>query len=195
MLVSMPPPPEITATLDRGERVVWSGQPRQGLMLRGIDAFAIPFGLVWTSIPLFGAWSVLSSPKGNAAAALPTLLFIVIGLYLLVGRFFVDAAQRRRTFYALTNERVLIVSGLWSRDVKSLPLRTLDQVDLSARPSGAGTIAFGRAAFGGRGLVMPGWPGAGRYLPPMFEMIPDAAAVAKLIRDAQRAATAPAERE
>jgi hypothetical protein len=34
----------------------------------------------------------------------------------------------------------------------------------------------------------------GKYLPPMFELIPDAAEVAKLIRDAQRAATTPAER-
>jgi hypothetical protein len=195
MLVSMPPPPDITATLDRGERVIWSDQPRQGLMLRGMDAFAIPFALVWTSIPVFGAWSALTGPKSNPAAVLPVLLFIVIGLYMLIGRFLVDAAQRRRTFYALTNERILIVSGIWSRGVRSLALRTLDQVDLSTRPSGTGTIMFGPAAAGTRGFVMPGWPGAGRYLPPMFESIPDAAAVAKLIRDTQRAVTAPAERE
>ena len=192
MLVSMPPPPEITATLDRGERVIWSGQPRQGLVLRGVDAFAIPFALVWTSIPLFGTVMTLRGSKGDAFAVFPALLFVVIGLYLLVGRFFVDAAQRRRTFYTLTNERILIVSGLWSRDVRSLPLRTLGDVDVSARPSGQGTIAFGRGAYG---FAMPGWPGARRYLPPMFEMIPDVAAVAKLLRDTQRAASAAPERE
>ena len=36
MLVATVPPPEITTTLDRGERVIWSGQPRQGLAFRGI---------------------------------------------------------------------------------------------------------------------------------------------------------------
>jgi hypothetical protein len=193
MLVSMPPPPEITATLDRGERVLWSGRPRQGLMLRGMDAFAIPFAVVWTSIPLFGVVMTLRAPKGDAFAVLPALLFVVIGLYLLVGRFFVDAAQRRRTYYALTNERILIVSGLWTRDVRSLSLRTLGEVDVSARASGQGTIAFGRNPYGS--FAMPGWPGTKRYLPPMFEMIPDVAAVAKLIRDAQRAANAAPERE
>jgi len=188
MLVSMPPPPEIDATLDRGKRVIWSGRPRQGLMLRGFDAFLIPFALVWTSIPLFGALATLAGPKANPAAVVPALLFVVIGLYLLVGRFFVDAAQRRGTFSALTNERSLIVSGLWSRDVRSLSLSTLGEVDVSARASGQGTIMFGRGAYGS--FTMPGWPGTKRYLPPMFEMIPDVAAVAKLIRDGQRAAKA-----
>lgn len=192
MLVSMPPPPEIIAALDRGERVVWSGRPRQGLMLRGIDAFAIPFALLWTSIPLVGALSTLRGPKGNYFALIPTLPFILIGLYILVGRFFIDAAQRRRTFYALTNERILIVSGMWTRNVRSLSLGSLGQIDVSARASGDGTIKFGSSAFGSFSLA--GWPGTKGYLPPMFEMIPDAAAVAKLIRDAQRAANAPPER-
>jgi len=191
MLVSMPPPPEITASLDLGERVIWSGRPRQGLLLRGMDAFAIPFGLVWTSIPLFGAWATLRRPNGDLFALIPVIPFILIGLYLIVGRFFIDAAQRRRTFYALTNERILIVSGLWSRDIRSIALRMLDQVDVSARASGEGTITFGRGAY--RSFALPGWPGMKGYLAPMFEMIPDVAAVAKLIRDAQRAANAPAE--
>jgi hypothetical protein len=192
MLVSMPPPPEITASLDRGERVIWSGRPRQGLMLRGMDAFAIPFALLWTSVPLIAALAALVSPKGDRFALLPTIPFVLIGLYLLVGRFFVDAAQRRHTFYALTDERILIVSGIWSRDTRSLSLRMLEQVDLSARTSGWGTIKFGRGAFGS--FAMPGWPGTKGYQPPMFERIPDAAAVAKLVRDAQRAANAPPER-
>jgi hypothetical protein len=191
MLTTLPPPPEITEALDRGERVIWSGQPRQGLMLRGVDAFAIPFALLWTSVPLFGGLASVMGPKGNPFALLPILPFVLIGLYLLVGRFFVDSAQRRRTYYALTNERILIVSGLSSRSVRSLALRSLEQIDVSERASGQGTITFGRSASGS--FVLPGWPGMKSYQPPTFEMIADAAAVAKLIRDAQRAANAPSE--
>ncbi len=193
MLIPTLPPPEITAALDRGERVIWSDQPWQGLVLRGTDAFAIPFAVVWTSIPLFGAWTALMGPKGNPVALLPTVPFVLIGLYLLVGRFFIDAAQRRRTFYALTNERILIVSGLRSRDVRSLSLRTLDQFEVSSRASGRGTISFGRSPYGS--FALPGWPGMKGYLAPTLEMIPDVNEVAKLIRDGQRAANAPAERE
>ena len=192
MLISSPAPPEITDVLDRGERVLWSGQPRQGPMLHGTDAFAIPFALLWTSVPLFGGLAALRGPKGNSFALVPILPFVLIGLYLLIGRFFVDAAQRRRTFYAVTNERVLIVSGLFSRNVQSLSLRTLDQVNVSSRASGRGTIMFGRNTYGS--FTLSGWPGMGKYLPPMFDTIAEAAEVAKLIRDAQRSATAPAER-
>jgi hypothetical protein len=186
MLTSSLPPPEITAVLDRGERVLWSGQPRQGIVLRGADGFLIPFSLFWGGGVLFGAWA--ASHRGPAAgfAAIWLIPFVLIGLYLVIGRFFVDAAQRRRTFYAVTNERILIVSGLRSRSIKSLSLRTLDQVDVSSRASGRGTILFGRNLYGS--LALPGWPGTKNAMPPMFEMIPDAAQVANLIRDVQRAA-------
>jgi hypothetical protein len=69
----------------------------------------------------------------------------------------------------VTNERILIVSGLQSRNIKSLPLRTLDQIDVSSRVSGRGTIMFGRSAYGL--IAVPGWPGMEKYLPPMFEFI------------------------
>jgi hypothetical protein len=69
-----------------------------------------------------------------------------------------------------------------------LSLRTLDQVDLSERASGRGTIMFGRGPYGS--FAITGWPGRRSYLPPMFDMIPKAGAVAKLVRDAQRAANA-----
>jgi Bacterial PH domain len=192
MVIPSLPPPEITAELDRNERVIWSGRPRHGPVLRWMDAFAIPFGLLWTGIPLVGAWAAVTGPKGNPIAIIAPLPFVLIGLYLIVGRFFIDAAQRRRTFYALTDERILIVSGILSRNIRSVALRTLDQVDLSARASGQGTISFGRSMYGS--FALPGWPGMKSMQPPMFEMIPDAAVVAKLIRDAQRAANAPAAR-
>jgi len=187
MLIATVPPPEITAALDRGERVIWSGQPRRGFALRSSDALAIPFSLFWGGFAIFWEWSVTHAPNAPSFMVLWGIPFVLVGLYLMIGRFFVDAGLRRRTFYALTNYRILIVSGLLSRNVKSLPLSTLDQIDLSTGSCGEGTIAFGRGPSGSRGYVMPGWPGASRYLPPMFEMIQDAAEVAKLVRTAQRA--------
>lgn len=168
--------------------------------------FAIPFSLLWGGFVIFWEWGVTHAANASLFMEIWGIPFVLVGLHLIFGRFFVDAAQRRRTFYAVTNERILIVSGLWSRATKSLSLRTLEQVDLTAGSSGTGTIAFGPAAVptsvfglrgrtGGPGFAPPGWPGSSRYLPPMFEMIPDAAAVAKLIRDAQCAATVPRERE
>ena len=115
------------------------------------------------------------------------LAFVLIGLHYTFGRFLVDAWQRGQTAYGLTDQRAMIVSRSLrgGRQVKSLPLRTLSEVSLDARPDGSGTITLGPAS----GRLMPffigdaAWPGIAR--PPIFEMIPNAREVYTLVRTAQ----------
>jgi Bacterial PH domain len=180
---------EVQGQLGSGERVLWSGQPKQGLFLRGADIFLIPFSLLWGGFAIFWEWSVIQSdaPPFFVLWGIP---FVLIGLYLIIGRFFVEAKQRERTHYAVTSERILIVSGVLARQVKSLSLRTLTDVSLSERTSGEGTISFGGASgfssmFGG----FNAWPGMGAQMGPRFELIPKAKSVYEEIRTAQRKAT------
>jgi len=179
---------EIKAQLSPSERVLWAGQPRQGVIVRGADAFMIPFSLMWSGFIAFWELSVI---KSNAPAffVLFGIPFVLIGVYLLVGRFFVEAKQRACTFYAVTNERILIVSGILSRKVKSLNLRTLSDLSLSEGKRGDGTISFGGGSqsasiFAGSSS----WPGMGAQLGPRFELITGAKSVYETIRGAQRAA-------
>ena len=114
--------------------------------------------------------------------------FVLVGLYIVVGRFFVDARIRANTAYGLTDRRVVILKGLLTRSVTSLPLRNLQDVSLSERSDRSGTIHFGRApTFAGwyQGLH---WPGTGRYQVPSFEMIPEAKRVHDQLMEAQRQA-------
>jgi hypothetical protein len=53
---------------------------------------------------------------------------------MIVGRFFYEAMLRSRTYYGLTNERVIIISGLFSRTVKSLLVQTLADVSSDGLP-------------------------------------------------------------
>lgn len=123
---------ELTKELEPNERLLWSGAPRRGLLLRRGDVFLIPFSIMWGGFAIFWETSALRS-----GAPLFFLLwgvpFVVAGLYLIFGRFVVDAMTRAKTTYGLTERRIIIVSGLFSRSVKSLQLRTVSDVTLDER--------------------------------------------------------------
>ena len=178
---------EVHRQLSAGERLLWSGQPRPGLVLRGSDAFQIPFSLLWGGFAFFWEWEVIHSdaPPFFVLWGVP---FVLIGIYLIVGRFFVEAKQRERTYYAVTTERVLIVSGLLRRTIKSLSLRTLTDVSLSESSNGEGSITFGAAsAMSSMFWGFSAWPGMNNQ-GPRFDVIPNAKSVYDTIRAAQRTA-------
>ena len=177
--------PEIQSQLASGERVVWYGQPRAGLALRASDAFAIPFSLMWGGFAIFWEYSVFNT-NAPIFFRLWGLPFVAVGLYLIFGRFFIDSWARRTTYYALTDERALIVSGLFSRQTTSLDLQTLPNVSLSEGSGGEGTITFGtsstpRSPFSG----FSDWPGAAVQTP-RFELTQNAKGVFAMVRAAQR---------
>jgi hypothetical protein len=178
----------IRSELSAGEHVIWSGQPRQGITLRPSDVFGIPFSLFFAGFSVFWMYSAAQS-----GAPLPFLLFgvpfVLVGIYLLIGRFFIEAKQRQATYYAVTQQRVIICSGLLSKTTKSLPLKTLQDLSLSERSDGAGTITFGAqhpmaSMFAG----MAGWPGMEQYIGPRFDLVPQARSVYESIRKAQAGA-------
>jgi hypothetical protein len=162
--------------------LLWAGRPRQGVFLRPADAYLIPFSLFWGGFAIFWEYTVFNS-KAPFFFRLWGVPFVAVGLYLIVGRFFVEARQRSKTYYGLTNSRVIIVSGLVDRSVKSLQLRALAEVSLSERADGSGTVTLGPENARWSGVA--GWPGSNRYTSPALDSIPAARDVYNRIRTAQ----------
>jgi hypothetical protein len=176
---------EIRRELGPSEKLLWAGRPRQGLALQPADAFLIPFSLMWGGFAIFWETMVLVG-RAPFFFALWGIPFVLVGLYMIAGRFWVDAWQRRATVYGITSERVLIVSGLWSRTVRSLRLETLGDVSFTERARG-GTISF--ASFP-TPFPMHGrspWPFGGGLVP-SFQLDEGARKVHEILQKAQREA-------
>lgn len=183
------PQNQIAQVLDAGESLIWSGAPRQRLVLRPNDAYLIPFSLLWGGFAITWEASVLRMGEPNAAfMSIWGVPFVLMGLYLIAGRFFVDARMRARTFYGLTDRRAIIISGLFSRTINSLPLRTLSDISLQERADRSGTILLGRPQPHSAWMSGMRWPGMTQYSTPAFEMIPNAKAVHTQLLEAVRAA-------
>ncbi|MGH7703675.1 MAG: PH domain-containing protein [Gemmatimonadales bacterium] len=180
---------EVRSELSPGEKLLWAGQPQGGIRFRATDAFLIPFSFLCGGFAIFWEISVIriGAPLLFRLWGVP---FVLAGLYLISGRFFVDAYRRGRTYYALTSDRVMIVSGITKRIVRSLPLGSLGEVTLSERDDRSGNIVFG-PGMGPTGLIGAGALRAvGPQAGPGFEMVEQARQVYEQLRAAQEAALA-----
>lgn len=167
--------------LARDERVLWRGRPKQGLIFGLVDLWVTPFSMVWTGVFIYGFGSELGS--GSLLSLLFFLPFFVIGLYMVAGRFWVDSRSRARTFYAVTDQRIIFVSGAKRSITKSLPLRTLTDISIVEKGDGSGTVTFGAenpwAKMHGSGLNF------GVQTVPTFLLANGAREVYEIIRQAQ----------
>jgi hypothetical protein len=149
---------EIQSELLPDESVIWCGQPLKRIIFHPRDWFAIPFSLLWGGFAIFWEWGA-SGYFGNSQRSHgdPTFFvlwgipFVVAGQYLIWGRFFYTAWRKGRTFYAITNKRVLVVSIGLTRKVVDGYLRNLDSTTLTTRTDGIGTVEFSPVAYGASG--------------------------------------------
>src|SRR5215831_14428924 len=180
------PTTNISQELDAGEKLLWAGRPRQGIFFRPSDALLIPFSLIWGGFAIFWEATALyatSRPHSDAPDFIRFIFplwglpFVAIGLYLIFGRFFVDRAQRAKTAYGITDRRVIIRSGIFSRTTKSLNLRTLSDVTLAERSDGSGTITLGPTSGYSSWFSGTSWPAMNRQCAPCFDSLRDAKTV------------------
>ncbi len=168
--------------LNPAERIIWSGQPQQGLLLRPIDAFMIPFSLLWCGFAFFWELGVISdgAPFIFMIWGIP---FILVGLYFVFGKFLVDNLQRKKTYYALTDQRALIISRLHTQTTRTIKYKKITDISISTKSNGKGTITFGTPN-------SRSWMNSLNWFPnsstsndvPRFEMIEDAKMVYEHIK-------------
>lgn len=151
--------------LDPTEKLLWAGMPQQGIYLKASDAGMIPFSIMWGGFAIFWEYSVLSAgaPLLFKIWGIP---FVLVGLYMIFGRFIYDSRLRSKTYYGVTEKRIIILKNLMNKSVVSIPFSTLSDISFKEGKEGKGSIML---------------PGSGKSKPEL-ERIKNARDVYNLIR-------------
>jgi hypothetical protein len=98
-----------------GEELLWCGRPDPAVVFSAADVIAIPFSVVWLGFAL--AWLAGAQSIGVPAAFRAVgIAFVLIGIYLVAGRFVARWIAKRRTVYGITGDRVLVQVGSTFRE-------------------------------------------------------------------------------
>jgi len=129
---------------------LWTGRPDSKRLFALADVFLVPFTLMWGGFAIFWEAAVIGigARSGRAAPSFFVLWgipFVLIGQYLVWGRFIYKRWDRQRTVYAVTNQRVLTLRG---HTLQSMFLNQLPTINQTARRDGSGTLDFGNLPFG-----------------------------------------------
>jgi hypothetical protein len=100
----------VTTTLTTGERVLWSGGPDVDVWFSPGDALLIPFSLLWAGFAVYWEFSVLRTGAPGFFALFGGV-FVVVGVYIVVLRFFVGPRSMKST-----RVDAQTLSSTWTRD-------------------------------------------------------------------------------
>ena len=120
-----------------GERVLWKGRPEKGRYFSGRDLIMIPFCIFWLGFSLFWEWHAIQS--GIPIMIIWGLPFIAVGLYLLFGQALSSALTRSKTYYVVTNKKLIIKKG---NRITTYLAQDLPPMTLKLYGDGNGTIRF-----------------------------------------------------
>ncbi|NDV69572.1 hypothetical protein [Dysgonomonas sp. 25] len=134
---------ELSSYLDKDEKLLWIGQPKQGFILKSTDLFLFPFLAIWVVVIIFFALS----PHFMAVFELFTKIWLCLAVTMvisfLVARFWGDSYKRKKTVYALTDKRAIVKAGIFSQEISSYDLTSLTSISYTEKGNGSGTVTFG----------------------------------------------------
>ncbi len=124
-----------------GERIRWTGRPDPAVNLTPVDAFMIPFSLLWCGFAVF--WLTMAINRGAPIFFIVFgAVFVLVGLYFVFGRFLFKRWGKRSTVYGLTDSRAIVTRGTGS--FQDIPLDGAPTQVKRSRDGRHVTILFGQ---------------------------------------------------
>ncbi len=173
--------------LEAGENLLWVGQPDpKRLALQGLPIAL--FGIVFTAFAVFWIFNALNITSGMPRSGgfnffpLFGIPFLLIGLGLVSSPLWMHR-KGSQTVYAVTNKRLLIITGGGSRSVQSFDDSSIGNIERVERSNGSGDIVFAQKVSNYRDSDGDSRTRIERI---GFFGIPDVRSVEKLVRDVAR---------
>lgn len=188
----------------KDESVLWSGQPDPQRYFAPADVFLIPFSLLWGGFALFweagvlglGVLGLWGNDSGEGGAPFFFVLwgipFVLVGLYMIFGRFIYKARTKKRTYYGVTDRRVLaLVRSPRGDHIQAAFIETIPSINKRIREDGSGSVIFGTSPrwadwYANTGLEFMAWGWGGSGTAVSFYDLSDARTVARLANDLRR---------
>jgi len=158
--------------LDSGEKLLWQGAPGTGFRFTVMGLLLSVFGVFFLGFAVF--WIYLTANLGDGLVfSILGVPFLLVGLWLVAGHWFLDVYRRKHARYALTNKRALIARTSFGRRMESYPIDASSDIQLV---SGAlDTVYFAQNIFRGKNGTTTVNIG--------FRYIPDGQVVFNLLRE------------
>lgn len=132
------------------EYILWKGRPEKGNILSGRNIFMAVFAIMWLSFSVFWELAAISTMNttGSFFVVIWGLPFIGVGIYLLFEALFGTAYYRNKTFYVITNKKIIIKRGkkITMKDGSDLP-----PMEIEIHRNGNGTIIFSEEVYTRKG--------------------------------------------
>lgn len=135
--------------LDKDEKLYWAGRPNHVIFLLTGLPFLI-LGCLWGSFDIFGfILPMLKAPPGKGIPvgfALPFFLLHMSPLWLALLNMLRLYLVRNNTWYGFTNKRLVLRTGFWGIDFKTLDYDKISDISVNVGPIekmlGVGSVVF-----------------------------------------------------
>jgi len=124
----------------KDEKILWTGQPKKGFVLPDGYILLILFGL-----PVLGIGSIIeygAIQSFDIFVMIFGLLFVLLGLCMVLGSIIYKNYRKKRTYYAITNQRIIILINSSNKKVESIFINQIPVLKKTVKKDGSGIIQF-----------------------------------------------------
>ena len=129
-----------------GESILWKGKPEKGNIITSKETVMLPFSLMVCGFSLF--WEYMALQTGQLFPVLWGFPIVCIGFYMLIGRHIQAAYLRNKTFYVITNKKLIVKKG---NRINMYHSCDLPPMEVEIHKNGNGTILFCEEMYTRRG--------------------------------------------